>query len=92
MAASGMPIISTTHCDIPYVVEHGKGGLLAPEHDVAALAANIRSYIEAPERWPAMLAAGRQRMEAEFNLATQCARMAKHYHETLRRVRSQAPR
>ncbi len=30
MAATGMLIVSTTHCDIPEVIKHGVTGLLAP--------------------------------------------------------------
>lgn len=40
--ASGKPIISTTHADIPYVVEDGSAGLLAEPGDVDTLAENLR--------------------------------------------------
>lgn len=38
MAAMGLIIVSTRHCDIPSVVLDGKSGLLAEEHDVKGLA------------------------------------------------------
>ena len=38
MAASGMPIVSTRHCDIPSVVLDGVTGLLAAERDSEGLA------------------------------------------------------
>jgi colanic acid/amylovoran biosynthesis glycosyltransferase len=34
MAATGMPIVSTEHCDIGEVLETEVSGLLAPERDV----------------------------------------------------------
>ena len=37
MAASGMPIISTTHCDIPEVMRPEAARFLAPERDPVAL-------------------------------------------------------
>ncbi len=40
--ATGMPVISTTHCDIPDEVVHGETGLLSPEKDVGALAELIK--------------------------------------------------
>ena len=39
--SQGLPIISTTHCDIPSEVLHGQTGLLSPEKDVDSLAKNI---------------------------------------------------
>ena len=40
MAASGMPVISTRHADIPELVEHQRTGLLADERDVDGLVAS----------------------------------------------------
>jgi colanic acid/amylovoran biosynthesis glycosyltransferase len=42
--ATGMPVISTTHCDIPSEVIHQKTGLLSPEKDVSSLAESIRYF------------------------------------------------
>lgn len=39
--SAGLPIISTFHAGIPYIVEHGKTGMLAPENDVKELASHI---------------------------------------------------
>lgn len=44
--ATGMPIISTTHCDIPDEVIHQKTGLLSTEKEVEALAQNIKRFYE----------------------------------------------
>ena len=85
MVASGMPVVSTTHCDIPDVVEHGRGALLAEEGDVPALAANLRWFAEHPDQWAAMIAAGRARIEEHFDVRVQAARLAHHYLEVIRR-------
>jgi colanic acid/amylovoran biosynthesis glycosyltransferase len=42
--ATGMPVIATTHCDIPDEVIHNKTGLLSPEKDAAALAEHIKTF------------------------------------------------
>ena len=44
--ATGMPIIATTHCDIPDEVIHQKTGLLSPEKKVEELAQNIKRFYE----------------------------------------------
>ena len=39
--AAGLPVVSTTHCDIPEVTVPGESALLSPERDVPALAENL---------------------------------------------------
>ena len=47
--AMGMPIIATTHCDLPFVVREKKSGLLTPEGDVEALANSICEFYKMGE-------------------------------------------
>lgn len=42
--ATGMPVISTWHCDIPEEVIHGHTGLLSKEHDVEGLRQAIEKF------------------------------------------------
>lgn len=42
--ATGLPVIATTHCDIPSEVLHERTGLLASERDATALAAHIERF------------------------------------------------
>jgi colanic acid/amylovoran biosynthesis glycosyltransferase len=42
----GLPIISTTHCDIPMEVVQDKTGLLSPEKDTEALQKNIELFYD----------------------------------------------
>lgn len=81
MSASGMMIVSTTHCDIPGVILDGKTGLLAPERDVDALVEHLQWIVAQPERWAEMQRAGRAHMEAEFDARHQGERLAAVYRE-----------
>jgi colanic acid/amylovoran biosynthesis glycosyltransferase len=44
--ATGMPIIATTHCDIPEEVLHNQTGLLTPEKDIGGLVNSIKYFYE----------------------------------------------
>ena len=80
-SASGMPVVSTTHCDIPEVIRHRKSGLLAEEGDVGGLARHLSWIAAHPERWSEMGRAGRRHVEAEFDARTQARRLAAIYEE-----------
>lgn len=79
MAATGMPIVSTTHCDIPAVVLHGKTGLLAPERDSPALYECLRWFVRHPERWQEMQEAGRKHVEDKYNVVSQVRKLRDIY-------------
>ncbi len=79
MASSGMPIVSSRHCDIPEVIQDGVTGLLADERDVDGLVAHLTWLIEHPDDWQPMIEAGRKRMETEYNAQVQGERLAEIY-------------
>ncbi|MBI2837642.1 MAG: glycosyltransferase [Acidobacteria bacterium] len=81
MAASGMPVVSTAHCDIPEVILHGTTGLLAQERDVDGLVAQLRHLIETPDCWGDLVMAARLRLEQEYDAAKQGSRLAAIYSE-----------
>ena len=83
LAATGMPIVSTAHCDIPEVIKHGESGLLASERDVDELVGHISWFIDHPQEWSTMVRAGRDRMETEFNARIQGERLGRIYKELL---------
>lgn len=82
-AATGMPIISTVHCDIPEIIDSGKTGLLAKERDVEGLLEHLRWWVAHPEKWYEMLALGRKKIEEEFNAAVQARRLYALYASLL---------
>lgn len=44
--ASGLPVISTLHGGIPYIIEHGKTGFLVEEHDSNTIAGFIEKLYD----------------------------------------------
>jgi colanic acid/amylovoran biosynthesis glycosyltransferase len=83
MVASGMPLVSTEHCDIPGVIQPGLRHLLAPERDVDGLIRAIRWLIENCDQWPRILGEGRECVEKEFNACLQGKRLGEIYRMVL---------
>ena len=79
MAASGIPVISSTHCDIPAIVQHRVTGLLAPERDADGLLDQLLWLIENRNEWARLLVSARKHVESEFNASTQGERLAGIY-------------
>ena len=79
LAATGMPVVATTHCDIPYVLGPHHAPWLAPEGDVGALADRLRLVAEDPDAWDPILAADRKRIETEFDAHRQGLRLGALY-------------
>ena len=79
MAATGMPIVSTRHCDIPQVVTHGATGLLSEERDLVGLTENLAALASDPSRWYTMGLAGRRLIEERFDVNVLTARLADRY-------------
>jgi colanic acid/amylovoran biosynthesis glycosyltransferase len=65
--ASGLPVVATWHSGIPELVEDGVSGLLAPEHDVGALARHLAALADDPALLPRMGKAGRAAVEKGFD-------------------------
>lgn len=83
MAASGMPVVSTEHCDIPEVIEHGRSGLLAEERDVAGLAEHLRWLSNHPEQWRELVGVAREHIERKFDAKRQGHELSRIYREVL---------
>ena len=81
MSAAGMPILSTTHCDIPGVVIDGKTGFLAKEKNVDELVMKLDYLLKNPGLWVEMGEAGRRHVEKEFNLLVQVNKLEDMYLE-----------
>lgn len=83
MAARGLVLVSTRHCDIPQIVDHGATGLLSSERDLDGLVANLVWLVEHPGAWDAMRAAARKHVETYFDARRQGARLAAIYRELM---------
>lgn len=83
MAATGMPIISTLHSDIPEIIINGKTGLLAEERDVNSLVQHLTYLINNYDKWCHMLEASRRHIKKEFDIVTQAEKLVMIYNETL---------
>jgi colanic acid/amylovoran biosynthesis glycosyltransferase len=78
-----MPVVSTRHCDIPTVLEHGRTGFLAEEKDVDGLAESLRWLIKHPDQWELITDAARKHVELKFNAAIQCLELTEFYNEVM---------
>lgn len=81
MAASGMPIVSSRHCDIPEVVLDGRTGFLAAERDVEGLLQCLLRATRGHADWPTLLTLGRAHVEREFDAMVQGRRLAALYRD-----------
>lgn len=79
--ALGLPVVSTRHADIPYVVVPGESALLSAEGDVAELAANMQRLVEDQESWASMGIVGRRHVETHHDIAIETQRLEKLYDE-----------
>lgn len=67
MSATGLPIVSTRHCDIPSIVHNGETGLLADEGDIDGLCGHLAALARNPEEITRMGKEGRRLSEREFD-------------------------
>jgi len=85
MMATGMPVVSTSHCDIPSVIQYGMDDWLVDERDAAGLTNRIQWLIEHSSEWQNLLALGRKHVEARFDAIQQGEKLGHIYHETIER-------
>jgi glycosyltransferase involved in cell wall biosynthesis len=69
-AAAGLPVVGFAAGGLVEAVTDGKTGLLVDAEDTVALAAAIERLAREPELARDFGAAGRQRMQTEFSIAT----------------------
>ena len=73
--ALNVPVISTAVTGIPELVEHRRTGLLVPQHDPHAIAAAIERLLADPAATATLAANARARVEQEFDLRRNAARL-----------------
>jgi colanic acid/amylovoran biosynthesis glycosyltransferase len=81
--ATGMPVISSYHADIPEVVIDGKSAFLAPEKDIETLIKHLEYLVENPDSWYAIGRAGREHVEKEYDLIVQVGKLETIYNRLL---------
>lgn len=80
--ATGLPVLSTQHADIPEATTP-ESAVLVPERDVDALEAALEALALHPERWAAMGEAGRRHVARHYDARKQGERLAAHYHAAI---------
>ncbi len=81
--ASGLPVVSTLHADIPTVAPDGSCALLAPERDVDGLAERLDAVLGDEELRNRLVEAGRNRVEEHHDAAEQGKRLEEIYDEVV---------
>lgn len=81
MAASGMPIVSTRHCDIPNVILDRVTGMLADEHDIEGILTCLRWLVQNHKKWKTMLETGRRYIEENFDASKQGSNLLQIYNK-----------
>lgn len=82
--AVGLPIISTTHCDIPSEVLHEKTGLLNSEKDVQGLIQSIIRFYEMDNiEYQFFSKNARQHVENQYNCIENSKKLKEIYEEAI---------
>ena len=81
--ATGMPVVSTYHADIPNVVVPEKSALLSKEKDYNEVANNIKYLLENQETWAQMGNTGREFVETYHNIYNEVDRLEEIYSQLL---------
>ncbi len=83
--ATGMPIIATTHCDIPMEVIDDETGLLSPEKDAAGIRESISRFYEMEQvEYDGFAQAARRHVEAEFEVEKNAEQLGRTYKDIIR--------
>ncbi len=90
LAATGLPVVSTTHCDIPNVLRGPAARLLAAERDHEGLAERLLWLVDHPREWAAITSHVRTELEERFDAARQGHALASLYREVAAAPRPQA--
>ena len=83
--ASGVPVVATRIAGVPELVEHGVTGLLVPPGDVDAITDALRALASDPDLAGRLAAAGRRKVEDEFDVQTVAAELEQVFERIRRR-------
>lgn len=79
--ATGMPVISTRHSDIPELIKHDVTGYLAVENDPDSYTQCIVDLFENVERLEELSINSRKHIEKEFDIQKQADTLESYYHQ-----------
>ena len=79
--AAGVPLVTTNHADIPFVVVPGESAFLAKEGDAGSLAQALTEAVNQSARWPQMGAVGRKHVLASHSVESVCWQLEAIYDE-----------
>lgn len=85
--ASGLPVFATNHGGIPEAIEHGRTGILVAERDQAALARELISAAQDPNRLSQIARAGSESVGRQFEQGAQIHNLEDLYLELIREPR-----
>lgn len=83
MAAAGLTVIGSDHCDIPQLIHHGNTGYMATEGDYVELANIILESVSQTEKWDQIRKNARHLVETTFDSVTQSRSLADRYGQIL---------
>ncbi len=81
--ALGIPVLATTHADIPNVVVPGQSALLAPERDTVTLAEHMRVLLEDRSLWARMGRVGQEYVAAHHDVSREARLLEESYFSVL---------
>ena len=82
--ALGIPVVSTYHADIPYIVVPGESAILVPERDREALTEALLYLLDHPEMCEKMGHSGRAHVETYHSVESQVTLLEEKYLTLLR--------
>ncbi len=81
--SAGLPILASTHADIPEVVLDGESGLLSPERDWKMLGINLLYLLENQHQWKVFGKAGRNHIAAQYDIQHEVGKLENIYFQLL---------
>lgn len=91
-SAAQLAVVGTLHGGIPEIIDDGVTGYLVPERDVDTLSARLGALLGDAALRERMGAAGRLKMEREYDLQRRVDALELHYDDAIARKRSERPR
>lgn len=79
--SAGVPVVTTNHADIPFVVVPNGSAILADEGSVPSLVNALEKAIGESDRWAEMGHSGREFVSAKHNASVVCLQLESLYDE-----------